>query len=517
MTSSLQTDQLWWRDAVVYQIYPRSFADGNGDGIGDLRGIIQRLDHIERLGVDAIWLSPIYPSPMKDFGYDVADYCDVDPVFGTLDDVDELIAGLHERGIRLVLDWVPNHTSSAHPWFVAARSSRDDPKRDWYVWRDTPADGSPPTNWMAAFNGVPAWTHDDVTDQSWLHCFLPDQPDLNWANPEVEAAMQNTLRFWLDRGVDGFRADVVNFIGKGTDVEDLPDELAIAPLLATDRPLGHELLRRIRALLDGYEQHPMMVGEVYLLRPGESASYLGTPEAPELHLSFDFRSVHTDWGPEALHRTIGAIQHDFAEPAWPTWVLSNHDKQRHRSRYGSDEHARAAAVMSLTVRGTPFLYAGEELGLTDGDVPPERVVDPHDRDGCRAPIPWTSDGDHETGHGWGDSPWLPFPTNASTHSLDVQEDDPTSILALYRRLLELRRATPALRSGAMELHPLDGDLIRWERTEGDDRWTVLVNAGTEPRPLPIDLGPVEVVLSSVVDAGDMTQLAPLGAMVLHHG
>ncbi len=505
----------WWREAVVYQIYPRSFADGNGDGIGDLRGMIDRLDYLGGLGIDAVWLSPIFPSPMRDFGYDVADYCDIDPVFGTLDDFDELLAGLHERGIRLLLDWVPNHTSSEHPWFVESRSSRDDPRRGWYVWRDPRPDGGPPTNWMATFNGVPAWTLDDRTGQSYLHLFLPDQPDLNWSHPDVEAAMHDTLRFWLDRGVDGFRADVVNLIGKGVDVDDLPEDLAAAPLLATDRPLGHELLRRIRRLLDGYAQHPMMVGEVYLLRPGESASYLGTPEDPELHLSFDFRSVHTGWDPERLHRMIAAIQSDFAEPGWPTWVLSNHDQPRHRSRYGSDQHARAAAVLSLTMRGTPFLYAGEELGLTDGDVPADRVVDPDGRDGCRAPIPWTADGDQESGHGWPTRPWLPFPTNASTNAVDVQEGDAASTLALYRRLLALRRTTPALRSGAMEMAPLDGGVIRYDRTLDDDRWTVLVNAGVDVAPWPVDLDRAVVVESSV----DSTRrpggtLDPLEAVVL---
>ena len=513
--SRATTSDDWWRNAVVYQIYPRSFADGNGDGVGDLRGIIDRLDHIESLGVDAVWLSPIYRSPMRDFGYDVADYCDVDPVFGTLDDVDELIDDLHGRGMRLLLDWVPNHTSSDHPWFVESRSSRHNPKRDWYVWRDPLPDGSPPTNWMATFNGVPAWTFDEHTEQSWLHLFLPDQPDLNWANPDVESAMHDTLRFWLDRGVDGFRSDVVNLIGKGTDVDDLPPNLASVALLATDRPFGHELLRRIRRLLDAYEHDPMMVGEVYLLRSGESASYLGTDDEPELHLSFDFRSVHTEWEPERLHGTISAIQSDFSSPRWPTWVLSNHDQPRHRTRYGSDDHARAAAVMSLTMRGTPFLYAGEELGLTDGDVPAERVVDPDGRDGCRAPIPWLADGDDETGHGWGDHPWLPFPTNASTHATDVQQSDPQSILRLYRRLLELRRATPALHCGSMELEPLEDELLRWTRSHDGDRWTIVVNTGTSPAEWPADIDAADATITSYAEGSVADTIRPLEAVVLH--
>ena len=489
----------WWRDSVVYQIYPRSFADSNGDGIGDLPGITGKLDYLHDLGVDALWLSPIFRSPMRDFGYDVADYCDVDPVFGTLADLDDLIHGLHERGMRLILDWVPNHTSDQHPWFVESRSSRTNPKRDWYVWRDRLADGSPPTNWTSMFKGVPAWTYDDVTDQSYLHLFLAEQPDLNWANPDVEAAMLDTLRFWLDRGVDGFRSDVVNLIGKGTDVDDLPEHLAPAPLLAVDRPFGHELLRRIRTLLDGYPQQPMMVGEVYLLHAGESASYLGDPAngLGELHLSFDFRPIHTDWTAAAMHGVISASQTEFAEPAWPTWVLSNHDRHRHRTRYGTEARARAAAVLSLTVRGTPFLYAGEELGLEDAVVPPERVVDPDGRDGCRAPIPWTSEGDDADRHGWPARPWLPFPANASTHAVDVEVGVESSMHTLYGRLLALRAGSAALRSGSIHVAPLAGsDLLRFEREREGERVVVLVNFADRDAVWPADLSGADILVSS---------------------
>ena len=495
----------WWRDAVVYQIYPRSFADANGDGIGDLAGITGRLDYLADLGVDALWLSPIFTSPMRDFGYDVADYCGIDPVFGTDADFDDLIDGVHDRGMRLLLDWVPNHSSSDHPWFAESRSSRDNPKRDWYVWRDRRPDGSPPTNWMAQFKGVPAWTHDSTTDQSYLHVFLSEQPDLNWANPAVEAAMHDSLRYWLDRGVDGFRADVVNLIGKGTDVEDLPEHLVTMPLLATDRPFGHQLLRRIRALLDGYAHDPMMVGEVYLLRDGESASYLGDAGAPELHLSFDFRPLHTPWRAERLHAALSKMEADFAEPGWPTFVLSNHDQPRHRTRYGSEARARAAAVMALTMRGTPFLYAGEELGLEDGIVPPDRVVDPDDRDGCRAPIPWTSDGDGEVGHGWPTRPWLPFPSNSTTHAASAQIGDPASMHSLYRRLLALRHDNAVLRRGSIEFAPCEGDVIRYERRFADERVVVLVNLGAAAVAWPLDGADATVLLST-----DLTRTGPGG-------
>ncbi len=510
-------DTPWWREAVIYQIYPRSFGDSDGDGVGDLRGIVERLDYLEDLGVDALWLSPIFRSPMKDFGYDVADYCDVDPVFGTTADLDELVAECHARGMRLLLDWVPNHTSDQHPWFVESRSSRDNPKRDWYVWRDPGPDGAPPTNWMAEFNGVPAWTFDEQTGQSYLHLFLPEQPDLNWANPEVEAAMHGTLRFWLDRGVDGFRADVVHLIGKGTDVDDAPDEIAHRPVPSVDRPFAHELLRRVRTLLDGYDHDPMMVGEVYLLRAGQSVAYLGDPTNGdgELHLSFDFRPVHTEWDPVALHRTIAVGQTEFEEPHWPTWVLSNHDQVRHRTRYGTDARARAAAVLSLTVRGTPFLYAGEELGLEDAVIPADRVVDPDGRDGCRAPIPWTADGDEDTGHGWPTRPWLPFPANASDHNAEAEVGVPGSMHSHYRELLALRRAEPILRRGRMLVYTSDGETIHFSRVHEGHRIDVVVNATDRSVPLPDPLAAAELLISS--DSGRdpaSSELGPCEAVVV---
>jgi alpha-glucosidase len=481
----------WWRDAVVYQIYPRSFCDSDGDGVGDLRGITSKVPELAELGVDALWLSPIFRSPMKDFGYDVSDYCAVDPVFGTDADLDELIAALHERGMRLLLDWVPNHTSDQHPWFVESRASRDAAKRDWYVWRDPAPGGGPPNDWIAAFKGVPAWTLDEATGQYYLHVFLPEQPDLNWANPEVEAAMHATLRHWLDRGVDGFRADVVHLIGKGTALPELPPERAKAVVISIDEPFTHELLRRIRALLDAYPQAPMMVGEVYLLRPGQTTTYLGDDD--ELHLTFDFRPTHTAWDAAAMQRVASAVQDEFADPLWPTWVLSNHDQVRHRTRYGTDARARAAAVLSLTMRGTPFLYAGEELGLQDAVVPPEREVDPHHRDGCRAPIPWTVDAPH----GWGPEPWLPFPPDAELVAHDAQRDDPASMLHLYRRLLHLRRTYDALRQGTLTWLDLGDGIVGYRRGDGDDAVTVAINVTGDERS--VELGGRTLLVSSRTD------------------
>jgi alpha-glucosidase len=327
--------------------------------------------------------------------------------------------------------------------------------------------------------------------------------------------MHATLRYWLDRGVDGFRADVVNLIGKGTDVDDLPDPFWRFPLLATDRPFGHELLRRIRALLDGYEHRPMMVGEVYLLRDGESASYLGGVDAPELHLSFDFRPLHSSWDIDSMHAALSKMESDFAEPRWPTFVLSNHDRPRHRTRYASEARARAAAVLALTARGTPFLYAGEELGLEDAVVADDRVVDPDGRDGCRAPIPWTTDGNVETGHGWPVRPWLPFPANAATHAADAQVAVPTSMHTLYRDLLALRRRHDVLRRGDMEMVDVDGAVMRFDRRLDDETITVLVNFSDETLPWPGDLSGVTVLLSTAGDRQtDPMALGPNEAVVL---
>jgi alpha-glucosidase len=472
----------WWKSCVIYQIYPRSFAEGappdrspaggRGPAVGDLAGIRSRLDHLVRLGVDAIWLSPFYRSPMRDFGYDVSDHCDVDPVFGTLDDFDDLVADCHAHGIRVVVDLVPNHTSDLHPWFQASRSSRDDPKRDWYVWRDPGPDGRPPNNWVAAFRPEPAWTFDEATGQYYLHLFLPEQPDLNWANPQVEAAMHDVVRFWLDRGVDGFRIDVVHGLGKDPDLADDPEELAGLPHVPiNDRPETHPLLRRLRTLVDSYPGERMIVGEVYLLDTHLVAPYYGDDD--ELHLSFNFPPLYARWDAgswrEQIETTTGLL-----DPlgAWPTWVLSNHDNPRHRSRYGGSEtRARAAALLLLGLRGTPFLYAGEELGLLDAEIPADRVVDPGGRDGSRAPIPW----DPTHGHGWPAEPWLPFPPETETHSVADEWADPRSTLSLYQRLLVGRRSSSALHRGDQRLLHCPDGVLGWMRSAGSDRRIVLVN------------------------------------------
>jgi alpha-glucosidase len=445
---------------------------------------------------------------MADFGYDVSDYCDVDPAFGTIDDLDRLVADAHERGIRVVLDWVPNHTSDQHEWF------HDPAKRDWYVWRDGCGPGQPPNDWGQAFAeparwerdpadgqlrrrraaspGVrhegTAWTFDDASGQWYLHLFLPEQPDLDWNNPAVEAAMHDVLRFWLDRGVDGFRADVVHMIGKDVSEPGLRErpqaEIGSGSTV-------HELLRRIRTLLDGYDGDRMMVGEVFILDPAEMARFYG--DGDELHLSFNFAPLFTRWQADRWRTQIAESERVVTpEVGWPTWVLSNHDVVRHADRYGSEARACAAAVLLLTLRGTPFLYAGEELGLTDAHIPADRVVDPGGRDGCRAPVPWTT----ADGHGWGANPWLPFPPDASGRSLEAMRSDETSILHLYRRLLAARRASPALHSGTLTLLDAPDGVVAWERVAGDDRRRVLVNFTGEQVPVSELLSGWQIEISS---------------------
>lgn len=499
----------WWREAVVYQIYPRSFADSNADGVGDLGGIRGRLRYLEDLGVDAIWLSPIYPSPMRDFGYDVADYEDVDPVFGSLAELDRLIADAHDHGLRVLLDWVPNHTSIEHPWFVDARSSRSSAHRDWYIWRDAKPDGSLPNNWIHAWSEESVWTWDERTEQYYLHLFLADQPDLNWANPEVRDAMSATLRFWLDRGVDGFRMDVVHALGKEVERDD-PDELRLlshTPL--NDVAITHDYLREIRRVLDEYEGDRVAIGEVYLLDPQRVATYYGRGD--ELHLCFNFKSLFTPWRADAWLGVIGEIESSLAGVAgWPTWVLSNHDNARVATRLGGQERVRAAMTLLLCLRGTPFLYAGEELGLEDAVVSPQQVVDPGGRDGCRSPIPWTRAPDHA----WPGGAWLPFAADASRYSVEEQEQTSESTLRFTRRLLSFRRASDALRQGEIVRAHSNGAVLTFDRVAEGEVLRVMVNFTSSP--VQVDDAGTTRVLSSV-DAVKSGELAANEAAIFRVG
>ena len=487
------SNSAWWQEAVVYQVYPRSFCDTTGTGVGDLGGLRAHLDHLVWLGVDAVWLSPICRSPMADFGYDVSAYDDVDPLFGTLADLDGLVAEAHAAGLKVLLDWVPNHTSTEHPWFAE--------RPDFYVW----VDGDPlvpPNGWIEAFGDGPAWAWDEGRRQWYLHLFLPEQADLDWSNPDVVAAMHDTLRFWLNRGIDGFRMDVVHCIGKGHDLPELLPGQELAPVVAIDVPFTHTLLQGIREVLDGYGA--MSIGEVYLLDTAKVATYYGTPEAAELHLSFNFPGLWAPWEAQTWRTRVDEVERHLTGDRWPTWVLSNHDVPRHRTRYGSEARARAAAVLLVTLRGTPFLYAGEELGLEDAVVPPDRVVDPGGRDGCRAPLPWTA----EPGHGWGSGvePWLPWPPDAAARSVAAQRADEGSTLWFYRRLLAARRGSPALRSGTFAWIAAVPDVLAYLRASGGDRRVVLVNQGASVAAVELE-GAWEVELAS---DGSSTALALAG-------
>jgi len=525
----------WWQDGTIYQIYPRSFQDSDGNGIGDLPGIESRLDHFVDLGIDAIWLSPIFRSPMADYGYDVADYRDVDPLFGTLADLDRLIAEAHRRGLKLMLDFVPNHSSDRHPWFVESRASRDNPKRDWYIWRDPAADGGPPNNWISDFGGS-AWEYDAATGQYYLHAFLKEQPDLNWRNPDLRAAMMDVLRFWFDRGIDGFRIDVLWHMVKA---EGLPDNPAnpdyrpdmgemhkVLQLHSTDQPEVHEIAAEMRAIADGYGDR-VLIGEIYL--PVERlVRYYGVG-APGVHLPFNFQLIDAPWDARTLERMIADYEAALPEGAWPNWVLGNHDRPRVAAKLG-EAQARVAAMLLLTLRGTPTIYHGDELGIGDVEIPAERVQDPRElrepglglgRDPVRTPMPWRGDVPHA---GFSTAqPWLPLNADWPTRNAAAQSDDPGSMLALHRRLLALRRAHAALSVGTIALLPAEGDVLAYERRSGDDRLLVVLNLGGEPQSfaLPADVGAVTALLSTLGDepvvAGRHLALSPDEGLILKIG
>jgi alpha-glucosidase len=490
----------WWQQGAIYQIYPRSFADSDGDGVGDLRGILEHLDHLRgaagALGVEAIWLCPINPSPMADFGYDVADYTDVDPVFGTLADFDALLDGAHRRGIKVILDWVPNHTSDRHPWFAESRSGRGSARREWYVWRDPAADGGPPNNWPCtrAYLG-PAWTIDERTGQYYLHSFAREQPDLNWECPDLEAAMHDVLRFWLDRGVDGFRLDAIHRIAKDPALGDNEPRRRHDE----DWPTIHDRLRRIRAVVDEYEDR-MIVGEVYLLDLARTLAYVNSGD--ELHLAHNFSFVHLPWRAAAVRRSVLDFERLAAPLVWPAWFLENHDHSRVATRFadgpGSGERrARVAAMLVCTLRGTPFLYQGQELALPDARIPAARVVDTDGRDPERAPLPWRAPSQAGPGAGFTTGePWLPMGFDSERLCVERQAQDSGSMLAFTRALLGLRARTPALHAGAQRMLRAPRDLVCFLR-EDAERWLVALNFGSRRVALGLaEAGGGEVVFST---------------------
>jgi len=507
---STVNDHLWWQRGVIYQVYPRSFADSNGDGIGDLGGIIDRLEHLAWLGVDAAWLSPIFPSPMVDFGYDVADYTDIDPRFGDLAQFDELLRDAHAREIRIILDFVPNHTSDRHPWFAASRSSRNDPKREWYLWRDPASDGGPPNNWLSEFGGS-AWELDQRSGQFYYHAFAKEQPDLNWRNPAVQRAMLYIMRFWLDRGVDGFRVDVIWHLIKDDRFRDNPSNpdyregidaphRALLPAYSTDQPPVHEIVARMRALLDQYDER-VMIGEVYLPIDRLVAYYGG--ERPGAHMPFNFHLVATPWNAREIEVIIDRYEGALPDHAWPNWVLGNHDTSRVASRIGP-EQARVAAMLLLSLRGTPTVYYGDEIGMRDVEIPSERAVDVAEenepgyglgRDPQRTPMQW----DGSAGAGFsGATPWLPIAADADRRNVERQRDDPRSMLTLYRRLLALRRAEAALSIGSYAPIPALGDVLAYLREADGTRLLAVLNLGGETAQLETEMTG-EVLLSTSLE------------------
>jgi len=539
----------WWQTGVIYQVYPRSFQDTNADGIGDLPGITARLDYLVSLGVAALWISPFYPSPMADFGYDVADYTNVDPIFGTLADFDELLHQAHLRGLRVILDFVPNHTSDQHPWFLESRSSRDNPKRDWYLWHDAarpaddwvPAKHRPPNNWMSHFGGS-AWTWDQKTEQLYLHSFLKEQPDLNWRNPQVRAAIYMAMCFWLDRGVDGFRMDVLWLLIKDAHYRNNPpnpqDLASTLPVFTADQPETHEIVAEMRTILDSYgptlppqlSSRPesalladaversaspavatkpgtldpgpwalgpassrVLIGEIYLPLPA-LVRYYGQPaeNLPQLrgaNLPFNFHLIQAKWHAESIAAIIRTYEALLPAGAWPNYVLGNHDQSRLATRIGPHQ-ARLAAMLLLTLRGTPTLYYGDELGMTDVPISPEQVHDPAEknqpgqgrgRDPERAPMLWL-DAPNAGFTTPNATPWLPLQHDWQTENAAAQSQRPRSMLTLYRKLLALRRAEPALHAGPIEAIAAEGNILRFRRVDPvtGKRFQLLFNFAANP-------------------------------------
>jgi alpha-glucosidase len=481
----------WWQDAVIYQILVRSFQDSNGDGQGDLPGILQRMDHLEWLGVDAIWLTPIFPSPLCDGGYDIEDFDGIHPMYGTLDDFRALVDALHGRGIRLILDWVPNHTSSRHPWFQESRSSRESAKRDWYTWADPGPDGGPPNNWLSVFGGS-AWTHDEATGQYYYHAFLPEQPDLNWRNEQVREAMLANLRRWFERGVDGVRIDAVDMMVEDEQLtpnpvnpdfdpaNDAPDR-AVEHEHTRDRPEVHEHMAAIRAVADAFGDR-VLIGELYI-PIDRLVTYYGSVERGELHLPLNLGMLWADWDADGLNEAIEQYLAAVPDHAWPAWSLGNHDRSRLASRV-SPEQARVATLMLLTLRGTPTLYYGDEIGMTDVPIPPERQQDPQgrrhadrNRDVARTPLQWSA----APYAGFSTvEPWLPVPAELDGRTVDAQRNDPHSLLTLHRRLICVRRETVALRRGSQIQIERSAPCVAWIREHERDRLLVLLNISGEP-------------------------------------
>ncbi len=511
----------WWQTGTIYQIYPRSFLDSNGDGVGDLPGITSKLDYIQWLGVNALWLSPIYPSPMADFGYDISNYTDVHPLFGTLEDMERLLQEAHQRDLKVILDFVPNHTSDEHPWFQESRSSRTNAKRDWYIWRDPAPDGGPPNNWTSLFGG-PAWQLDTQTGQYYLHLFDVKQADLNWRNPEVREAMDNVLRFWLERGVDGFRVDVIWLLLKDPQFRDNGLNPDWKPgddpsgyqdgRYTQDQPGIHDLVRGMRSLLQSYGDR-VLIGEIYLPLARLLQYYGETLDEAQLPFNFQFVTMNT-WNAHDIRQIVDAYEASLPKGAWPNWVLGNHDKTRIATRVGR-EQARIAQMLLLTLRGTPTCYYGDEIGMQDVPMSREQLRDPvarfspeHSRDYERTPMQW-----NRSANAGFSAPeattWLPIASDYQTYNVEVEQQDPHSMLALTHKLLKLRQSIPAFTIGAYASVDQGNDAcFIYLRQQGEQRYVIALNISAQKQTVKLPgLGTGTIALSTHLDKEGQLDLA----------
>lgn len=510
----MDKNDAWWRQGIFYQIYPRSFQDSDGDGVGDLSGIIHRLPYLLTLGVDALWLSPIFTSPMADFGYDISDYTGIDPLFGTIDDFDALVKAAHQAGLKIILDLVPNHTSDQHPWFKESRRARTDPKRDWYIWRDGKPDGGPPNNWLSEFGGS-AWDYDKATGQYYYHGFLAQQPDLNWRNPAVRAAIYDVMRFWLRQGVDGFRVDVLWHLIKDAAfrdnppnpgyIEGRPPHERILPRYSTDQPEVQDVVAEMRAVLDEFGGR-VLIGELYL--PFDRLMAYYGRDLRGAQLPFNFALLSAPWHARDIETIIADYEKALPAGAWPNWVLGNHDRPRVASRVGPAQ-ARVAAMLLLTLRGTPTLYYGDEIGMEQVPIAPDQVRDPFEknvpgigvgRDGCRTPMQWSAN----PNAGFSSAkPWLPIADDFLRENVVNLTADKRSILNLYRALIRLRKQRPALVIGGYRSVAADGDVLMYRREGAGDGLTIALNLGADPVALAIAGGSLEgeILLSTELDRG----------------
>jgi len=508
----MSLNTLWWQNGIIYQIYPRSFQNTTGKGIGDLPGITQRLDYLQWLGIDAIWISPIYPSPMADFGYDVSNYTDIDPMFGQIADMDALIEAAHARGLRVILDFVVNHSSDQHPWFIESRSSRDNPKRDWYIWRDPIPDGTPPNNWLSQFDRKSAWKWDDQTSQYYLHTFLTEQPDLNWRNPEVRTAMLNVMRFWFERDIDGFRVDAPHHVMKDVQFRDNPPNpdwhngmvpaKQVKEIYTINTTDSHNFNRWLREVADEYKDK-VLIGEI-ILELEKLVMHYGHHN--EVHLPCNFSLISfTPWEATSVRNTADRYEELLPDGAWPNWVLSNHDRHRFASRVG-ERQARVGMMLLLTLRGTPTMYYGEEIGMHDVEIPPECVQDPFEinvpglgfgRDPARTPMQW----DNTPNAGFclpNVKPWLPVASDYQKINVAVERDNHDSMLSLTHALIKLRRTTAALSSGDYRSFETPDGVFAFLRQQEEQQVLVALNFTDQPKrwTLPKEVGQAKIFLST---------------------